>query len=214
MRDKRMVTVPIMLIVVLSMVGFAYATWWDYVQIETTVNMGSLTIGLTELTCVEKHIDPATGLKADGEWLGKDVGKVECEMRELIEDKHTGKVGYKVAFVKITNAYPSYQVHIIFAVKNLGKIPVHFVEITAEDPTGELIWDEAQMCFWKDFDGDGLKDPDEIIINVDVVNLICVQLDFCEDTKAQIDLHFKEAAEECHIYKLKFTVIAVQWNKA
>ena len=214
MQNKRIVAIPLMLIIALSIVGFAFATWWDYVQIEGTIHMGSLTIGFTELTCVEKYIDPTTGLKANGEWLGKDVGKVDCELRDLIEDPHTLKVGYETAYVEITNAYPSYQVHIIFAIKNLAKIPVHFVEIRAEDPTGELIWDEAQSCFWKDFDGDGVKDPDEIIINVDVVNLICIQLDYCEDTKAEVDLHFKEDAEECHTYHFKFTIVAVQWNKA
>ena len=214
MQNKRIAVMPLMIIIALSILGFAYATWQDHVQIEGTVKMCSLTIGFTELTCVEKHIDPATGLKADGEYLGKDVGSVFCEMRDLVEDPHTGKKGYKLAWVEITNAYPSYQVHIIFAIANLGKVPVHFVEISAEDPTGELIWDEAQMCFWKDFDGDGVKDPDEIIINVDVVNLISIQLDECEDTKAQVDLHFKEDAEECHTYNFKFTIKAVQWNKA
>lgn len=196
-----------MLIIALSIVGFAFATWWDYVQIEGTVEMGTVAIGFTELTCVEKHKDPVTGLKVDGEWLGKDVGWVECDLVDFVEDEHTLKVGYKTALVTIHNAYPSYQVHIIFAVENLGTIPVVFTEINIWDPTGTLVWDDVLQALVDPATGDP-------IINFDIVNLIDVQLDYCEDTKAEVDVHFKQEAEECHTYQFKVEIVAVQWNKA
>jgi hypothetical protein len=199
----------------------AYSTWFDTVQIEGTIHMGSATIGLTELTCVEKYRDPDTGLKVDGEWLGKDVGRIECRLEDLIEDPHTGKLGYKKAIVDVIGAYPSYQVHIIIAIGNLGTLPVHFVNITI---TGFDVTDNEILIFeWlpsfgfekgvfkNDVDGDGdLED----IINVDIVNFVCHQLDPCHDTKGEVDLHFKQDAEECHTYTFKVEIVAVQWNEA
>ena len=211
MRDKRIVVMPLILIIALSILGFAYATWSDKVVISGEVKMGSVAVGWTELTCVEKYLNETTGLKEPGEWLGKDVGKVECEMRELIEDPHTLKVGYKIAWVNITNAYPSYQVHIIFALENLGTVPVNITGVVITGGPG-LTWNSTPtpgvaLGALEDADGDP-------IINFNTIDFLHEQLDYCENLKAEIDVHFKQKALECHTYTFTVEIIAVQWNKA
>lgn len=207
MRSKQILAVSLMVIIALSIVGFVYAHWSDIVTIEGTVKMGTGSIGFTELVCEEMYADPVTGLKVPGEWLGKDVGWVEYTLVDLVQDPHTEKFGYKTALVTIHNAYPSYQVHIIFAIENLGTIPVIFTEINIWDPTGTLDWDDVLLALVDPVTGDP-------IINFDVVNLIGIQLDYCQDTKAEVDVHFKQEAEECHTYQFMVQIVAVQWNKA
>jgi len=214
--------VPLLFIILLSMFGYAYSAWTDTVVITGTAEMGSLTIGITEFTLVEKYLDPETGVKKDGEWGGKDVGKVSYEWGTLVTDPHTGKSGYKNVIVKIENAYPCYQVHMIPAIKNIGTIPVHFVKITitAYDVTDN---EELRFVWTKEYekgeiwdngpDNEWGTEDDVVIINVDVANFVCDQLEPCSKTKGEIDFHFKQEAEECHTYTFKITIEAVQWNK-
>jgi predicted ribosomally synthesized peptide with SipW-like signal peptide len=206
----------LVLAICLAGTGAAYAHWSQTLVIDGTVETGSVCVGFTELTCVEKHVDPATGLKVDGEWGGKDVGQVECSLEGL---KGTPpNVGYERIVCTITNSYPSHQVHIIFAIKNLGTIPVHFTEMVISDPTGELIWEPVPQpapidgFLWKDFNGNGTYEVGEEVINVDIKNLISLQLHPGEDTKAEVDVHLKQAAEQGHTYSLLAEIVAIQWN--
>ncbi|GAG82033.1 unnamed protein product [marine sediment metagenome] len=58
-------------------------------------------------------------------------------------------------------------------------------------------------------DADGVE-----IINFDFVNLIGMQLEPCNDTKAEVDVHIKQDAEECHTYSFKVVIDAIQYNKS
>ncbi len=141
---------------------------------------------------------------------------------DYVVDPHTGKDGYKTLVVKIYNAYPCYEIHFTtIKILNIGTIPAHFTEITVEgfdvtDGTPLVFewlpgFEYEKGVFKDDVDGDGEL---EEIINVEIVNFICHQLDPCHDTKGEIDLHFKQDAEECHTYIFKITIKAVQWNEA
>jgi len=37
--------------------------------------------------------------------------------------------------------------------------------------------------------------------------------DPCNTNKAEIDMDFKQDAEECHTYTIEVEIVAVQWNK-
>lgn len=217
MQNKRMVVIPLMLIMALSILGFAYATWSDKVTITGKAEMGTVAIVFTEFSCLEKYEDPAApGTYLNGEWLGKDVGKVKCSMEEFYEDPHTLKTGYKKAVVEITYAYPSYRVHMVFALKNVGNIPVHIKGVDIKDPTGALKFEDlggGEGVLYEDLNGNDVCDVGEERINTDIVNLVCLQLHPCVDTKAEVDLHFKQEAEQCHTYYFEVTIEAVQWNK-
>jgi hypothetical protein len=222
---KKMLALPVVVVLAVSLFGLAYAHWSDMVYIEGTAEMGSLTLAFDYFEpplCEEYYVDPVTGVLVPGEWLGKEVGECDSWFDELIEDVHTEKLGYKKMYVTVTNAYPQYNVHFVFKVHNIGTIPIHIVDFQFWDPTGQLefMWivpppgTPAEGLFWKDFNGNQVYDAGEEIINLNVVNFVCTQLEPCEATKGEIDIDFKQPAEECHTYTFVAEMLGVQWNKA
>ena len=229
-----------LLMIALSVVGFTYSTWSDTVQIEGTAKMCSLTLGFEQGTevCYDNEFDGVIPTEIEDHFgvtyppVEKEVA--ECTVVGLVEeeDPHTGKKVWKKQTITVKNAYPSLWVFVVKNLKNAGKVPIHITSVTITGKGG-LIWDEAQMCFWKDFDGDGVKDPDEIIINFGVCKvdeampqgeppkylkltepLVSNQIDPCECLWILIWMHFKEDAEECTEYAFDIEIKGVQWNKA
>jgi len=219
-----MLVIPFVTILAISIVGVAYAAWYDYVNIEGMADMGSLTLAFVDSPppiCLEYHIDPVTGELLPGEYKGKDVGNCTAWYEDDIKDVHTNKTGHKTMYLIVNDAYPQYIVHTTFEVHNIGTIPIHLVEFDLKDPAGELVFEwtvppptsPAKGFFYKDFDKSGNYTTGEEIINVEIVNFVCVQLDPCEVTKGEIDIDFKQPAEECHTYTFKAELKGIQWNK-
>jgi len=217
MKNKKFAAVPLLIAIALSLFGFVYAHWSDYVKIEGTVHMGSLTLAFdpTEfLDCID--IEEVTG--------DKDIGSCDIyyNLTSYIYDEHTGKYGYKILVFNITNAYPQYEVHFTtVTIHNIGTIPIIISDFIVSDPTGELRWkwevppptSPAKGFFWKDFDGDGVYDLGEEIMNVLIKNFVGEQLEPCEAKKGEVDIDFKQPAEECHTYHFEIEIKGVQWNK-
>lgn len=223
-------TILLALALVLGMTGAAFATWSDTVQIEGTVDMGSLTLAFDFVEpplCQEYYRDPDTGALVPGEWLGKEVGDVDCWFDDYIEDVHSGKPGYKTLYILVTNAYPQYIVHTTFKLHNIGTIPLDITEyiITGEkrDKDGNLIynllWYDPDGDWigelWEDVNGNGVVDAGDLeVINLEITNALPYQIDPCSTNKAEIDMEFKQDAEECHTYTIHVDIVAIQWNKA
>lgn len=220
MSKRKTLILPVLAIFALSITGVAYAHWSDTVQIEGTVYMGGLTLVFDPdeiLDCVDNE-----GLLP----VPKDIGWCEIyyDPDSYIVDEHTGKDGYKVLVFVVHDAYPQYEVHFTTVVlHNIGTVPIHITNINIWDPTGDLNWEwtvpppttPAEGFFWKDLDGDGMYDPgEEEIMNVEIVNFVSVQLEPCESTKGEVDIDFKQPAEECHTYMFKIEIEGIQWNKA
>jgi len=225
MQNKKLMTIPIVLMLALLTVGFAYAHWSQILYIEGTVDTGSFTVGIIEKSCAEKYYDPNTGTYEDGEWEGKDVGKiVKCEWGQLKTDPITGKSGYDSVVVEIENAYPCYRVHVTICISNLGTVPAHIVDIvtTGRDETeGKDLGFEwipgykyEDGFFWQDFNDNGKYDDGEEVINVHVSNFVCEQIDPCHDIKGEIDFHFKQGIKQGHTYTFEVGLVAIQWNEA
>ena len=219
MQNKKIGAMALIIAITLSIFGLAYATWSDTVTIDGTLEMGSMTLAF--------HPDEILDY-VDNEGLlpvPKDIGWAEIyyDPASYVYDDHTDKDGYKVLVFVIHDAYPQYEVHFTTVrVHNIGTIPLHITDINVWDPTGELNWEwtapppatPATGFFWKDFNGNGSYDPDEEVMNVDIVNFVCVQLDPCESIKGEVDIDFKQSAEECHTYRFMIEIVAIQWNKA
>ena len=224
--NRKIMSLFLLSLIAVSMLGVAYATWWDYVQIEATVNMGELLFGILDIKDI-----------TDNEWklpVPKDVAwcDVELEVPETGVHHLPAETVWHEMYIKVHNAYPSYEQVIVFNLKNAGTIPVHIVSLLISDPTGELIFDDGAVLddgegvFMKDVDGDGVLDPIiNICINKAAFNpvtgqwecvapLLCNQIDPCTAEVCALFIHFKEPAEECHEYFFKIFIDAVQWNKA
>ncbi len=230
MENKKLAAMVLLIALALSTFGFAYAHWSDMVYIEGTVEMGSLALAFDYVeppSCVEYYW--ANGKKVEGEYLGKEVGDSDCHYEDYIKDVHTLKEGYKKLIIEITNAYPQYIVHTTFKLHNIGTIPIDIAtyEITGEkrDSEGTVICnllyadtDPAKPWIgdlWEDVDGDGIIDlaVDLKVIDLEITNQLPKQIDPCDTDKAEIDLEFKQDAEECHTYTIHVTVVGIQWNK-
>ena len=221
MDRKKLAAIALLIAIALSTFGFVYSAWTDYICIGGTVNMGSLTIVWDEGEAGYLGYEDNEGNLPDP----KDIAWAEIYYDEnsYVIDEHTGKGGYKTLILKIHNAYPCYEVHFTtLVVNNSGTIPAHFIRwiVSGYDETDdeELMfkwYDEyTSGAFWDNGPDDVWGTDDDVeIINVDIVNFVCHQLDPCHKTKGEIDFHFKQAAEECHTYTFSFTLEAVQWNK-
>ena len=219
MQDKKILLMPLMIMLALSISGVAFSTWSDNVRIEGTVEMGTLTIAIdyeeTPL-CQEFYRDPDNGQLMPGEYCGKNVASCSISRVDLIVDPHTGKSGYKKAIWTIDDAYPCYHCsYINFKIRNIGNVAAHIVAVivTGYDNMDKeelgLRWDVPyrEGAFTNDVDGDG---DNEDIINIEIGKLICEQIDPCTWYKTEIDLHFKQEAEECHTYTFEIVVIAIE----
>jgi len=230
MKNKKLATIPLVMAIVLSVFGFVYASWKDTVYIEGTVEMGSLTLAFDYVEpadCDEYWFNHTSGALVPGEYLGKDVGECDAYYEDEIEDEHTGKKGYKTLIINVTNAYPQYYVHTTFKLHNIGLIPIDICKYTI---TGEkrnsttmakvydLLWHDPDGDWigelWEDVNGNGVVDAgDLLVINLEITNALPYQIDPCNTNKAEIDMDFKQDAEECHVYTIHVTVVGVQWNK-
>lgn len=204
---KKIGLICLAVVLALAGLGFGYAHWSDQLYVDSTVDAGDLMVGFTEVLVNETHENPNPPPDyLDGEYLGKDVADVTYEFVNWRTSPHSLKEGAQGVIVTITDAYPCYEAHITFVVDNLGTIPVIFEGVTITDPTGELTYDPVLEAL-VDVAGDE-------IINFTFINLIGWQLDYCQNTKAEVDVHIKQEAEECHTYSFRVDIEAIQYNKS
>lgn len=217
-----------LLIIALSVVGFTYATWSDKVLIDGTAEMGDLLLGFEVGTeaCYANELGKLPPAPADTHlWytvptILKDVST--CTVVGSIPETsdHTGKTVNKKLTITAEDAYPSLFIAVRVNLHNGGTTPIHIKSVTITPTSADLLWDEAQKCFWKDFDLSGTKEANEIIMNFEICKedpftdpLPSNQIDPCECLWIWIFMHFKEYAEECHTYTFTVEIEGIQWNK-
>jgi len=236
MEKKKLAAISLIIAIALSTFGFVYAAWRDYVTIGGTVNMGSLTLAFSTRespTCTEYNLNPNPPPDwVEGEIEGKDVGSCNAyyDPQSLIVDEHTGKEGYERLIIEVENAYPGYAVHTTFIIHNIGTVPimVYGIGFSGEkrDSEGTLVYNLIAVSWieggnkivgeiYEDVDGSGdVSKGDILVINFTVINhKFPFQLDPCHENKMELDIDFKQEAEECHTYLLYFELLGIQWNK-
>ncbi len=222
-----------------SVMGVAYAAWYDRVQIEGTVDMGSLTFGFTRIVA-------SWDSEPYGEFPYKEVAEGVCELSVEETDVHTDKTVYKVLTFTINNSYPQYWAINKFTLDNAGTIPlcIHDVKLILpagfvgqESPdypgamwevndtsTGEIVfnlWLYKEPLDWSipypDAPDWGFAPPWDFPGPYGDVygvrQLYCNQIDPCNELLTEVCVDFKQEAEECHTYTFKFEIEAIQWNK-
>jgi hypothetical protein len=235
MRTKKLMVLPIIVMIALAGTGIAFAHWKDQLYIQGVVAGGTCRVVIDtyeEPDCNEKYWDPVRQTLANGEYLGKDNAQCDVQVGGLVTDVHSGKSGYEWLNVVINGAYPSYRAHVTFLFHNIGTIPIwicNFVlmgyKTTKEDVvvcplvfvrTNPGDTDLIEGKIFEDYGWDGYTGglDDVEVINVVVQNnKFPFQLDPCNSDKGEIDFHFKQASQQCHRYYLYFYLYGVQWNK-
>ena len=207
----------------LLILGVAYAHWTDTVVIEGTVHMGELIVGIREV-CVTETTNgvPEEEFYPPKPWVADTTVTLKDE--ETSAHHEPPQTVYKTMIITITNAYPQYDVHIEFKLKNAGTIPAILTdcEFTGKDETDDepltLVWDPKLHYDGKKWTGAGcIKDEEgNEIVNINITAYLPkdLQLEPCTDYDVIIDIDFKQTAEECHTYTFTVTVNFVQWNLA
>lgn len=172
---SKMVALFATLMIALMAVGFAYAHWSDTIRIVGSVETGTVAVAWTAKECYDNEVPPM-----------QDIGKFECVFSEPKEDAHTGKTGFGLLTVTITDAYPCYKVTCLVGLTVIGTLPVHVKEVIV---VGEIT-DKLNV----DFSG------------VEVSN----KLHPCSTTPCTLEIHVKQDASQCTTYTFSVTVVVEQ----
>lgn len=221
--------IPLILAVILSTLGLAFAAWTDQVVVTGTAKMGTVTLAFdyVEPPDIRKmYFDRELGQLVEGEYLGKEVASASASYDDYVMDTHTDKDGYKKLIITVNNAYPCLHVFTTYKLHNIGTIPVMVYEyiVYAEkysSETGEKKCDlvmipqpSDEFLLFEDYNGNGVQDEGEnTVIWMRMTNSLPVQIDPCFSDKREFDLHFLQPAQQCHIYKIFIEINAIQWNK-
>jgi hypothetical protein len=205
--NKKLIALPLLIAIALSIAGFAYAHWSDEIKINGEIHMGSLTLAFIEIEPPVEYYWKG-GVRYPGEPMGKDVATTTSTLEEPITDPHSGKSGWKKLGITITNGYPEYEVHCTFIIDNIGTTPLDIVGFNIYDPTGTFTWVSTGVGIGYFTDASGKP-----MVDVELVNtFIPYQLDPCNKDKMEIDIHLKEDALECHTYQFVVEILYSQWN--
>jgi hypothetical protein len=231
--NKKMFGTFAVLIMALSVAGVVYAHWSDFVNVNITVEMGSVTFGFTRIVASWDWEDYADE---------KEVGNGVCELSESVTDVHTGKTVYKLLTFTITAAYPQYWAINKFTLDNGGNIPVKIQSVKIILPMGFYCIEDPNYpgAVWDVYD-----DRDKNIYNIwlykqpldwgytppdygicppwefpgpfgDVYGIRALkgnQIEPCSELLSEILVDPKQDAEECHTYTFSIEIEAIQWNK-
>jgi hypothetical protein len=205
MDTKKLFATFAILIIALSIAGFAYAHWSETVTINGTINTGELCWEVTMVNCVdkpgEKDYHCYDGFQGNCYWQGdKDVGNTSIQKK----DSHTIELN-------LTNVYPSYFTSASFYVHNCGTIPLIIDRVLIKNQThtvAELRIVPAPVVRL-DLNGDG-KDDIEILWG----DNFGAQLHPC-NTSPEISfwVHVLEGAPQGATLSFTIEVVAINWNE-
>jgi len=203
--NKKIVGTFALLMIALSIAGFAYAHWSDVIYINGTVDMGSLTFGFTSIIMCEdgKMMPDGTIMKPEP----KPVGEVTCRLAEPETDPHSTKTVYKKLWINITNGYPEYVAQCTYTLDNGGTIPLDVTMVCVTIDTGDGL-----TYGWEDTTIVGRDAAGNAVINIWFDPMWPGQIDPCNSFPQTIIIHLKEPALECHTYTFEITIHAEQWN--
>jgi hypothetical protein len=229
--NKIMATLTILMIG-LSIAGFAYAHWTSTAKIEGTIHMGELIVGiLSDTTNPLQNVtwyETTNGVPEGSFSPAKPwVANASVGLSDLQTSAHhvpPVTVAHTMT-VSMVNAYPQWDVHIAFFIKNGGTIPANF---TGDTFTGQDVNDSEALSFvettpwywdapknaW--IDKGYMTDGIYVIMNVNITAGLPhdLQTEPCNHYPVTIDLEFAETAEMCHYYTFSWETDWVQWNAA
>jgi hypothetical protein len=116
MNGKKVFAILAIMMMALSLAGFAYAHWIKIVTIDGNVTTGKLNLIIISAADDDNGIDP-------------DYTKDVADTVITIDAQDP-----QIAHIVITNAYPSYHVYWHVTIKNIGTIPAKLYAIEIDNP--------------------------------------------------------------------------------
>lgn len=205
-QDKRIVALPIVIMITLSMLGVGVAHWSEIIKINGEVKTGSLQIVFEEAYYFRDNEEDKIPFK--------DIGNGWVDLLLPKTNPCTGRSGWQKIHVVANNTYPCYEIEFVFVIENIGTVPAHIVNYTITSLTPGYVWDPAKGAIVDEATG-------KEVVNLWIINLLCVQIEPEDDpntvesehkTKAELHVHTKQDAPECSTIEFEIEICAVNWN--
>lgn len=237
---KKAMGIFALLMVALTVVGFAYAHWQDMLKINGMVETGSLTVGFTKILNYwdkEDYIKYQLGLPT------KDVGSVVPSLDVVETDVHTGKIVFKKMHVLLNNTYGGYWGIVKFSIDNAGTVPAIIANVTitydpavlsVKEVVTNMVWEftdvkEGKVVFnvWLYKEPIPMPPPwippEEFAAPPEALpgNQIDPQPEFVanpwpdmtsSELYTELYVHVKQSAPMCHTYYFDIEIGFVNWN--
>lgn len=255
MRNNKLMASFAVTLVALSLVGVAFAGWTDQVVVEGTAHMGDFIVGILTDPLPDGPYYPdgfivmetTNGYPEDGTgapphpqpesfvpkpWVADTVVTLD-DFETSVHHEPTQTVAKKMT-ITVDNAYPQYDAHVYFLLKNAGTVPAHLrvlfggatVEWSVDPIPTKYDLELVEVGWYRD--GDYMRNEGSFYDPVRQVDVIlwklclmvpesqdpsAVQIEPCNHYEACLEFSFTQEAEECHIYRWSFIIDAIQWNK-
>jgi len=194
-------------IMALAGTGAAYALWSETLTITGTATTTELDWEFyNPLWPVDPTLPPLFGNLDHGidPFLTKDVGSNDAEFFDT-----DGDGDYDKMVLTITNAYPQYNDHIVFAVHCNGQLPLHIWKVVFKnmaDQEVETLYANGDV--YLDIDGDG--DADIWITWGDNFGL---QMHYCDWTDMSFNFYILQECPQGVPLTFTIEVVAGQYNE-
>lgn len=205
-----MFVVALMLI---SLTGVVYANWCMAIQVDTTIETGTVCIGIAN---VGVNDPPGTN---DYVWDGQMIVQTHKDVANVTSENITSKCAldgstyYQKVRFNITEAYPWYVAVENISLANCGTIPVFIEDIKLDSFTGDTDIIECIDLSWAVRDpntgqtiyGDTWQGLEEL--------LYTIQIDGGETVEVSLQFMFLQCIEPNMRVSFEITVTAAQWNE-
>ena len=236
---KKAIGLFAILMIALSIVGFAYAHWSDIIKINGEVRTGVLTVGFTEIVRDWDKEDYYLNVPAAAPpgWEYKDVGTTKCTLLLPYTEPKTDKTVYKKLHMFMNNTYGCYWGLNKFTIDNAGTVPAHIANVTMTPGAGLVIsaflidqvsgeiygWvlDDAatgdeilNVWLYKEGPDWPVWEPPDVLQAADyyIEPLPCNQIDPCQELMCEIWVHVKQTAPQCTTFTFEIEIGFVNWN--
>jgi len=196
MKNKKLITIPMLLIFALVLTGFAYAHWEKIITINGSVDTAKLYAELVEPITTTDHGNDWTcdeGL-TNVRQLTKDVGSSSATI-----------VASDQMEVVLTNVYPCYYEHMSFWIHNCGEIPWRINRVIFS-PGNVVIQTPSYLKL--DLNGDG-----EMDVEIYWGNNFGTQVDPCEKVDLSFEIHVLQDAPKGQALAFTVEIVVRNWNE-
>lgn len=185
MRTTRITLLVLLLVFAVASIGIGYALWGKTLNIDGSVNTGTVNAEWVSCLCNDLGNDP----NQDGTVKDKDVGSTTCAI---------DGVDPQILHFTVDNGYPSYFVDCQVEFQNTGTIPVVVKPFTLRAI---------------DYTPASAKDADDGQLWVEFVDGVGAQVDPGVKQAGSLKIHVEQSAAQDHAYHLEVEIPLNQWNE-
>jgi len=205
-RKTAVSTIFLGLLLTLSMAGFSFAHWYDYIYVDATVHTGTVCAEWEAPVTYTDHGDDWTcdvGTMKNVHQIDKDIGSSLFDLKDTDADGT-----YDTLEMTLNNVYPCYYEHASSWIHNCGTIPWRISKVTFTTSTGTVVLTTFGY-FTLDLDGDGLDD-----VECRWGDNFGAQVDPCESVDISFSIHVLQNAPQDTQMSFTAEVEVYNWNEA